>query len=158
MNIIHKIKQLAESNHLFGTELTKEQIKIIKGTKYASLLRDDVNKGKFEKLLENALTEDPKKDYKNSKKNYQLYLGYQKDYLTSLVNELEDMFDLGLDNKSTQKYKNVDIKPFKNRIEKFIIKNDKMNNTTKKELKRIVYDMDSVSQIMYHLYHICSCK
>jgi hypothetical protein len=157
MKIIHKIKELAESNHLFGTELTKEQVRIIKKTKYGSLLRDDVNKGKFEKLFENALTTQPKTEEK-SKGKYQLYLGLQKKYLTSLVNELEDMFDLGLDNTSTQKYKNVDVKPFKNRIEKFIIKNDKMNDTTRKELKRIVYDMDSVPAIMYHLYHICSCK
>lgn len=158
MKNIYILKQLAESNHLFGTHLNKEQIRLIRTTKYASLLREDVDKGKFEKLLENTLSDGPEKEEspKNKKEQF-LYLGIQKQQIASLAHELEDMFNLGLDNKSSKKYRDVNIDTFKDRIKKFIIKNDnKLNNPTKHTIKEMIYDINTVSGIMSRLYNYCA--
>jgi hypothetical protein len=158
MKTIHILKQLAESNHIFGTPLTKEQIRLIRKTKYASLLREDVDKGKFERLLENTLSGESteEKTPKDKKKQF-LYLGIQREQIASLAHELEDMFNLGLDNKSSKKYREVDIDKFKDRIKKFIIKNDnKLNNPTKHTIREAIYDMNSVSGIMSKFYHYCA--
>lgn len=158
MKTIHILKQLAESNHVFGTSLTKEQIRLIRKTKYASLLREDVDKGKFERLLENTLSgEETENKVSKDKKKQFLYLGIQREQIASLAHELEDMFNIGLDNKSSKKYREVDIDKFKDRIKKFIIKNDnKLNSPTKHTIREAIYDMNTVSSIMSKLYHYCA--
>lgn len=152
-----KIKRLAEEHCFLSKEITIEERDMIKASKYAQLIREELvvqkRRGSVDSIMENVLNgtyeKKPKERPKTSLNHFNASL--DRDQVQILCDEIEDHFNLTLD-KNPFRFMHLDVEKLKDFIRKTansVIKDE----TTLHEINKLINNpkIDS-EKILYTLY------
>jgi hypothetical protein len=148
-----QIKKLATEHYYFGKNLTLRERNILRKTKYKRLIKED---NMFDQIFENAIANsetpkefDPPKCLpmtRHSKVNQTL--------IRDLVDQIENKFNLDIDNPSPRKYLDIDLSQLKSYIENYANK-ETNNDETESFLLSCIKRAKSPMTVMHHLYFWC---
>lgn len=145
-----EIKKLAEQYYYYGKELTLFEREIISKSKFKDILRPPEHKT-FNKLIEKLLDSDKDIEKRKSKP----YMGVDTMLISDLVDEIEEHFDLGINNRDLEKFDKINVNDLKNFINKYIDRNLYNKEITKSYLDSILKDKKEVDDILSSLYFYC---
>jgi len=147
-------KLLIEQYFYLGKQLTYAQMKELKGTKYAKFLPKNISNFKMvQEQAESMLSEvpEPAIDMPNLEPPKRSFNpGVSTSIVFDLVNDIEDVFNIGIDNFDYEKYGKINVARLKHYIEKFI-QNTMLDPITKSFLQKVA-KQDNVEKILYTLY------
>lgn len=152
MNIKEKnLKRLAEQHFFLGKKLTPEETFLLENSKYKGIVKKD---GKFSKMLEQYNYGEQEEPFKpRTVKRRRMYTpGVDKRTINDLVDDIEDKYNLGIENASPSKYKAVNVDEVKQFIQQYADKNV-LDSTTSREITNVL-DSDSVYTILHKLYSL----
>lgn len=152
MNIKEKnLKRLAEQHFFLGKKLTPEETFLLENSKYKSIVKKD---SKFSKMLEQYNYGEQEEPFKpRTVKRRRMYTpGVDKRTINDLVDDIEDKYNLGIENASPSKYKAVNVDEIKQFIQQYADKNV-LDSTTSREITNVL-DSDSVYTILHKLYSL----
>lgn len=152
MNIKEKnLKRLAEQHFFLGKKLTPEETFLLENSKYKNIVKRDT---KFSKMLEQYNYGEQEEPFKpRTVKRKRMYTpGIDKKAINDLVDDIEDKYNLGIDNPSPAKYQTVNLDEVKQFIQQYADKNI-LDSSTAREIADVV-DSDSVYTILHKLYSL----
>lgn len=152
MNIKEKnLKRLAEQHFFLGKKLTPEETFLLENSKYKGIVKKET---KFAKMLEQYSYGEQEETFKprTSKRRRMYTPGIDKAVINDLVDDIEDKYNLGIENPSPSKYEGVKLEDIKQFIQQYADKNV-LDGTTSREIKDVL-DSDSVYTILHKLYSL----
>jgi len=152
MNIKEKnLKRLAEQHFFLGKKLTPEETFLLENSKYKSIVKKE---RKFNKMLEQYNYGEQEEPFRpRTVKRRRMYTpGIDKRAINDLVDDIEDKYNLGIENPSPSKYEAANVNEVKQFIQQYADKNV-LDGTTSREIKDVL-DSDSVYTILHKLYSL----
>jgi hypothetical protein len=144
-----EIKLLAEQHYFGGKVLTTEEYGILKGSKYHSIVKPI---DEFTQLVEDVITgEAGRRKICRRSRRYNFAAGLDKRSLKDLVDEIEEKFDLDINNSSPSKYRKVEIESFKRFIQEYTDRNI-FDDNTKSYITGLLDPKSTVYSILDSLY------
>lgn len=147
----YEIKRLAEQHYFNGKQLTIEEIRILKASKYAKLIKE---KSLFDTVVESTMNPPaPKPVRERMKYGKQIYRnGVDEITLREMVDDIEEIFDLDISNANPRKYQEVDVERLKTFIREYADKNI-VDDATTYYIEKLLSGENTVPSILHSLYH-----
>lgn len=148
-----QLKKLAEQHFYLGRSLTPEQKFLLESSKYKKIVKN--KNTKFNKVMEqfsNFIEEEPQFKPRYVKRKRMAVPGINKSNINDLVDDIEEKYNLGIENPSHTKYQSVDLEDLKQFITQFADKNV-FDRPTQLEINDVL-DSDSVYTILHKLYSL----
>lgn len=146
-----QLKRLAEQHFFLGKKLTPNEAFLLESSKYKGIVKKE---RKFSKMLEQYSFGEQEEPFKpRTVKRKRMYTpGIDKLVINDLVDDIEDKYNLGIENPSPSKYAAVNVDELKQFIQQYADKNV-FDGTTSQEIKDVL-DSDSVYTILHKLYSL----
>lgn len=142
-----KLKRLAEQNVLAGKALTYEQLRSIKGTKYADVVDQTRVASNFD-----ILTEQFTKPSAPAKKHTFGDPAIDRSTIRALIDDIDERFDLDITSKAENKYGAADIDAVKQFIHNYAL-NEMMTPRTQAYLVELASRNDiDIYELMFALF------
>jgi len=161
-NNMDKLKQLAEAFTYRGIKLSKSQINELKNSKYSHLVEHILPNQKvdgFSQLVEETLPvnqeEDPDLDIRFKRVKSPFYPGVNHEVIQDLIDEIEEKFDLGVDNIGGINLDNVSLEDVKFFVQKYADRNI-FDLPTEREVKKILEASDDLASLLTRLYRLAA--
>jgi len=148
-----QLKKLAEQHFYLGKTLTPQEKFLLESSKYKKIVKN--KNTKFNKVMEqysNFLEEEPQFKPRYVKRKKMFVPGINKDNINDLIDDIEEKYNLGIENPSPAKYNNVDLEDVKHFITQFAEKNV-FDKPTQLEINDVL-DSDSIYTILHKLYSL----
>ena len=144
-----QLKRLAEKHFYLGKELTPEETFLLENSKYKSIVKKET---KFSKMLEQYSYGEQEQPFKvkYTKRRRMSSPGIDKSVVRDLVDDIEDKFNLGIENPSPGKYDSINVDEVKQFIQQYADKN-LFDGNMLREVKDIM-DSETVYDILHKLY------
>lgn len=145
------LKKLAEQHFFLGKKLTPDEAFLLENSKYKGIVKKET---KFTKMLEQYSIGEQEEPFKpRTVKRKRMYTpGIDKTVINDLVDDIEDKYNLGIENPSPSKYQAVNVEELKQFIQQYADKNI-LDGATSREIKDVI-DSDSVYTILHKLYSL----
>jgi len=146
-----QLKRLAEQHFFLGKKLTPNEAFLLESSKYKGIVKKE---RKFGKMLEQYSFGEQEEPFKpRTVKRKRMYTpGIDKSVINDLVDDIEDKYNLGIENPSPSRYEAVNVDELKQFIQQYADKNV-LDGTTSQEIKDVL-DSDSVYTILHKLYSL----
>jgi len=159
MNNKLTLKRLAEEHHFANRELTEEQYSLLKSSKYATVLKEPNTQ--FENVLENVfpgaeVEEKPVELFDSDYAHYHspFYVHVDRHFIDGLVDNVKDKYNLGVENRKTSKYEDVDLHELKSFIKDYIKEHKAKSTLHNDEELHTLPIKDRLSRVKSkHLFH-----
>lgn len=149
-----QLKQLAEQHFYLGRKLTAQEKFLLENSKYKNVIKN--NNTRFGKIMEQYSDyygeEEPKFEIRTVKRKRMFTPGIDRNNVKELIDEVEEKFNLGIENPDFRKYSGVNMDELKLFIQQYADKNI-MSHATQHEINEIL-DSDSAITILHKLYSL----
>jgi hypothetical protein len=144
-----QLKRLAEKHFYLGRKLTPEESFLLENSKYKSIVKKE---SKFSKMLEQYSFGEQEQPFKvkYTKRRRMSIPGIDKSIVRDLVDDIEDKFNIGIENSSPAKYDSVNVDEVKQFIQQYADKN-LFDGNMLREVKDVM-DSETVYDILHKLY------
>jgi hypothetical protein len=144
-----QLKRLAEKHFYLGKKLTPEESFILENSKYKNIVKKET---KFSKMLEQYSYGEQEQPFKvkYTKRRRMAIPGIDKSVVRDLVDDIEDRFNLGIENSSPGKYNNVDVNEVKQFIQQYADKN-LFDGNMLREVQDVM-NSETVYDVLHKLY------
>ncbi len=151
-----KLKRLAEAYECGIKTLNKVEFSLLKNSKYKNLLKEDEYKPRFEKLLENARTGEKTEFRPFFKKNRfghskRLNISIARHIVQDLIDDLEERFDVGVENQDLDKYEKLSLTDVRDFIKYYCAKKRKAHRLTFDRIQKAAENARSLTSLMLEL-------
>lgn len=144
----NKLKYLAEQHYCFNKKLKPEEEKLLKNSKYKSLIHSNTT---FDSLFERCISEQIETFTKTKRKG--IFNGGNKEAVRALVDDIEETFGIGIENMSLTKFEDVDFKKVQTYIKNYLDKHkEEIGGRTFAELQEIATNSTDIYELLRGLY------